>query len=93
MADNDYSRELLSLVEACIVHGMNKKYVRKNRSAGRETAQVNLWALMEKLLSKADIKTLTSENRQLKTKTGLARAAIRHEISTRSRHLMKNVSL
>ncbi|CAG5098492.1 Oidioi.mRNA.OKI2018_I69.XSR.g15718.t1.cds [Oikopleura dioica] len=82
VADNDYSRELLSLIEACIIHGMNKKYVRKTKSDGRETAQVNLWALMEKLLSKSDIKSLTLENKQLKTKSGLSRAAIRNFMNT-----------
>lgn len=82
VADNDFSRELLSLIEACIIHGMNKKYVRVSKKSGRETAQVDLWALMEKLLSKSDQKALKTENLQLKTKTGLARAAIRNFMNT-----------
>jgi len=45
---------------------------------GKEIHQINIWPIIESITSSADQKSLKSDNRLLTSKTGLARAAIRH---------------
>ena len=74
MGDTDITREFVCLIEACFIHGIHARYMKKKSSK----YEINLWGVFESFISKADQQQLKADNRLLKTKTGLARAAIRH---------------
>ena len=48
------------------------------RKNGTEKFEINIWAVIETVTSKSDQASIKAENKLLRTKTGLARAAIRH---------------
>jgi len=48
-----------------------------SHNEGKEKHEINIWGVFETVTSKSDIQSLKSGNKLLKTKTGLARAAIR----------------
>ena len=75
---SESTKELICLVEACFIHGMNKKFIKMRRKNGTEKFEINIWAVIETVTSKSDQASIKAENKLLKTKTGLARAAIRH---------------
>ena len=66
-----------ALIEACFIHGINKKFSKISKKNGKEIHQINIWPIIEAITSQADQKSLKLENKLLQTKTGLARAAIR----------------
>ena len=65
-------------MEACIIHGINKKFMKISKRNGKEIHQINIWPIIESITSSADQKSLKTDNRLLTSKTGLARAAIRN---------------
>ena len=71
-----------ALFKACFIHGIKRKYRTVKRSSGREKHEINIWGIFETVMSKSDQHTLKTDNKLLKTKTGLARAAIRHFLNS-----------
>ena len=62
VADSECSRELIALIEACLIHGMNKKFKKVSLKNGKEMHQINIWPVLESVTSSADQKRLKAEN-------------------------------